>query len=115
MAQLIPYQGAYLLTEQLLEEKLQEISTLLHGRVKACYLFGSCATKKFRPDSDIDLILVAECQEPFVQRAFKFEDLLDVFPRMDFFVYTEEELSRLMNDSSNGFWLIVKATMRQIH
>jgi predicted nucleotidyltransferase len=102
------------LTDQRLAEVLEQIRKFLQGKVKACYLFGSCATKTFRPDSDIDLIIVAETSLPFVKRVFVFEFLLEIFPRVDFRVYTEEEFSRLINDQHHGFWTNIKATMVQI-
>ena len=114
MAQLISYPSQLALTDKKLAEVLDQVREYLRDRVKACYLFGSCAKGTFRVDSDIDLLIIAESSLPFIERLFTYEHLLDIFPRIDFFVYTEEEFSRHINNPTHGFWHIINAQKQQI-
>lgn len=68
-----------------------ELTQKLQGRVQMAFLFGSAAKGTATPSSDIDLILVTETKEEFSKRALMFQDLKEVFPRMDLFVYTPKE------------------------
>jgi predicted nucleotidyltransferase len=87
--------------------------TKLKGRVKAAYLFGSLATGRITPESDIDLLLVCETEERFVERPLRFGDLLDIFPEIDILVYTPHEFEKQMRLTA-GFWGEFKRTMRRI-
>lgn len=95
-------------------EFIQEIYSLLRGRVESAWIFGSLATGDFNRTSDIDLILVTETDVPFVLRPSLFEDLIDRFPALDLLVYTPREFIRLISDPSPGFWSSVTGTMEQI-
>lgn len=98
-----------------LEVALNEIKSKLTGRVAAAYVFGSAATGSVSPESDIDLILVVDKPKaPFVQRAFEFTDLFEIYPNLDILVYTQEELDHQLADSSIGFWKSLRLTMKQI-
>jgi predicted nucleotidyltransferase len=92
------------------EEKL---CALLRGRVERAYVFGSYGTQAFRPDSDIDLILVSDTGLPFVERPRLFRDLYNLYPRLDILVYTADELASQLNESA-GFWASVKETLREL-
>ena len=46
----------------------------LSGRVQAAYVFGSYATGRQRPGSDLDLVLVVDTNRPFLERAWDFFD-----------------------------------------
>jgi len=85
----------------------------LAGRVESAYIFGSYGTPEFRPDSDVDLILVKQSERPFVERPREFNDLYDLFPRMDILVYEPEELEDLLKESV-GFWASVRSTLRRL-
>ncbi len=53
--------------------------------LKAVYLFGSHARGEARPDSDVDLCIVADGAERQLQAAQKFSaSFADVLPRPDF-------------------------------
>ena len=79
------------------------------------YVFGSASTKEISSESDIDLILVKEnVTEKFVKRAFEFQDLFEIFPRMDILVYTPAELQSQLADSETGFWKSVRLSMQRI-
>jgi predicted nucleotidyltransferase len=82
--------------------------------VSQAWIFGSYIAGGFGPESDIDLMLVVETDEPFQIRAFAFEDLVDLGPRFDILVYTPDEFLRLTGDPSPGFWRSAAQTMRRI-
>lgn len=91
-----------------------ELARLLRGRVHACYVFGSYGRPEFSPDSDVDILLVADTQEPFVERPLAFSELLDLAPDMDLLVYTPAEFERLTKEPTIGFWQSVVASMRRL-
>ena len=48
-----------------LSQYINQISILCDSnRVKSLYVFGSVANEKFRPDSDIDLVVEIEDKDP---------------------------------------------------
>lgn len=96
------------------EEVVQYLRTALQGRVREGYLFGSFARREIHPDSDIDLILVAETTLPFPERGLPFSDLRDRLPSLEILVYTPEEFTRLTRDPSPGFWTSVVNEMVRI-
>lgn len=81
----------------------RELTQRLASRVAAAYLFGSAARGDYRADSDLDLALIVSTQETFVRRAFVFEDLFELYPRLDILVYTPEEFERL-RARETPFW-----------
>lgn len=91
----------------------KRLSNKLFGRVSDAYFFGSYGSADFGPESDVDLILVAETDLPFVERPRLFRDLYDLFPNMDLLVYRREELEELLRET-NGFWASVKSTLRKL-
>jgi predicted nucleotidyltransferase len=92
----------------------REVKGMLTGRVEAAYIFGSYGTKEFGRNSDVDMVLVARTDKPFVERALDFTDIIDVVPDMDLLVYTPEEFERLTTNPSPGFWTSVVASMRRV-
>lgn len=94
---------------------LTKIKKALSGRVQKAFVFGSCAKKSFKTNSDIDLIIVLETDLPFVSRPSLFDDLWDIYPDIDLLVYTPEELDKLLNDDNAvGFWKSVKCNIKQL-
>jgi predicted nucleotidyltransferase len=91
-------------------EFIDALRLRLRGRVDKAYVFGSFNTPRFRPESDIDLILVCDCAEPFYERAERFSDLYDLYTPMDILVYRPEELQALLEEKT-GFWKSVAETM----
>lgn len=85
----------------------------LRGRVSKAYLFGSFESDAFHSGSDIDLILVAETNAPFIERASQFNDLYNLYPQLDILVYTSTELESLLKENI-GFWASVKETLREL-
>ncbi|MBX7059400.1 MAG: nucleotidyltransferase domain-containing protein [Leptospirales bacterium] len=91
------------LTAQSLAAIKEELTERLKGRVQSAWLFGSAARGDFRPESDLDLALVTETDEAFVRRCFRFEDLFDLYPRLDILVYTPTEFEAL-HHCGRPFW-----------
>lgn len=62
--------------------------------VEAAYLFGSHARGDADAHSDVDLIVVARSDRPFVDRFKDYADLLDAPGGLDLLVYTPDEFAR---------------------
>lgn len=66
-------------------------------------VFGSVATGKADAWSDIDLIIVARSELPFVERFRDFREVLEAARRsIDLLVYTPEELAQMIGEE-RGF------------
>jgi len=74
-----------------------------HEDVREAFLFGSLSKKQEGYWSDIDIVIVAEVDAPFVERPRQFFDLLDLGVPVDILVYTPQEFETL-KDSQGGFW-----------
>jgi uncharacterized protein len=71
------------------------------------YLFGSRARGDAEAESDVDLVIVADTDRPFVERCRDFFGLFEACPAaLEMLVYTPEEFRR-MPDQDNPF--LVKA------
>jgi predicted nucleotidyltransferase len=71
------------------------------------YLFGSQARGTADPESDVDLVIVADTERPFVERCKDFIDLIGVSPvPVEMLVYTRNEF-QLMHEHANPFILHV--------
>jgi predicted nucleotidyltransferase len=93
---------------------LTKLKHQLKGRVLEAYIFGSMATNKFHEDSDLDLILIVNTKENFLQRNHHFFDLYDIYSPIDLLIYTPSEFQQQLNRTQSGFWSEVKANMKQI-
>jgi uncharacterized protein len=91
-----------------------ELRSLLAGRVEAAYVFGSYGTPDFGVDSDVDLLLVVQTDEPFLDRALNFPELFNLASDLDLLVYTPEEFASLTGDPSPGFWTSVVRSMHRL-
>ncbi len=96
------------------EEFKSALVRSLAGRVDQAWIFGSLGTPGFGPESDIDLILVAQTEKPFLERARDFFDVMDLALSMDLLVYTPEEFQKLIDEPSPGFWTSVVKSMRRV-
>jgi uncharacterized protein len=87
------------------EELIRMLQQKLTGNkdVLEAYVFGSLATGRPGLWSDIDIVVVAETNEPFVERPRQFFNLLDLGIPVDILVYTPGEFAANRNASS-GFW-----------
>ena len=86
------------------ETVVRQIAERLRGRVEAAYLFGSLAEGRATRDSDIDLLLVAETDKPFLERWRDFSNVLQGEYAIDLLVYTPAEFERLTTNPTVGFW-----------
>lgn len=115
MSCLVVERTEFRLTPERLATALEDIKTRLEGRVLEAYVFGSASTGTISGDSDIDLILVKESvDQPFVRRGFEFEDLLEIYPKIDVLVYSRAELDAQLADSETGFWKSVRGSLRRL-
>jgi predicted nucleotidyltransferase len=81
-----------------LQKRLSE-----HENVIEAYLFGSAAANKAGFWSDIDLVIVADTNLPFIERPRQFFDLLEFGIPVDILVYTPDEFV-VIKESPSGFW-----------
>lgn len=78
-------------TDDLLATVVRRI--LAVGAPLKIVLFGSRAEGTFRPDSDLDLLIVEESSLPRYKRAQRYlRALIGVFPEKDIVVWTPEEI-----------------------
>ena len=94
-------------TVSVLDYSIEELKTrlkgLLLGKVEQAWLFGSVPAGEAGPWSDLDLVLVAQSNRPFVERPLDFPELFEMGMPVDLLVYTAEEFAEL-EKSSGGFW-----------
>ena len=86
----------------------QEITSFLRSAlsaecVKEAYIFGSFVEGKLNPWSDIDLLIVADTELPFLERPRQFAELNELGVPVDILVYTKDEFNAL-KISNSGFW-----------
>jgi predicted nucleotidyltransferase len=80
-----------------LERELKRWLPLLiaHERPKQIILFGSYCAGQVHEWSDLDLVIVKETQDAFLDRTRQVLDLLEPRVGVDVLVYTPEEFERL--------------------
>jgi len=66
--------------------------------LKKIIIFGSFAREDYHKGSDLDLIIVGEFKERFVDRIGKIIELNDSDLEIDAMVYTEEEFQKMIQD-----------------
>ena len=66
--------------------------------LKKIIIFGSFAREDYHKGSDLDLIIVGEFKERFVDRISKIIELNDSDLEIDAMVYTEEEFQKMIQD-----------------
>ncbi|MDI7248349.1 MAG: nucleotidyltransferase domain-containing protein [Bacillota bacterium] len=83
-------------TPHLLSEATRRIRSVANARL--IVLFGSRARGDHRPDSDLDILVVAESDLPRWKRAAPIRRALaGLFPAKDIIVYTPEEVAEWQN------------------
>lgn len=102
----------------LLDFSVDEVCSFLRERLQAkgvseAYLFGSFACGSHGAWSDVDLIVVAESELPFVERPREYSDLLDLGVPVDILVYTSDEIRRLQEEPG-GFWAEVSQKCKRL-
>jgi len=84
------------ITPQLLSEAARRIRSVTDA--KLIVLFGSRARGDFRPDSDLDILVVAESELPRWKRPTPIRRALaGLFPAKDIVVYTPNEVEEWKN------------------
>ena len=79
-----------------LSAELERITRALPDlAVKRALLFGSLARGEVRGQSDLDLILIVDTGEPFVERCARFYASLEPRIGMDLLVYTPAEFKTM--------------------
>jgi len=73
-------------------KKMEEYYTL-----ECVILFGSQARGDFKPYSDIDLIIVGDFKEKFIERGKYFHEKHNYIIGLDAFCYTHEEFDNMFN------------------
>ena len=91
-----------------LDFSAMEIETFLKQKlrqhtIEAAYIFGSLASNTASDWSDIDLIIVMQTSESFLERGRQFEELYELGLPIDILVYTPGEFEKLKK-SNTGFW-----------
>lgn len=80
---------------------LHDLETLRHRlaphleRARKAIVFGSVARGEADDWSDLDLVIIADTTRPFLERYRDFEDLYDVWPRLDLLIYTPAEVAQM--------------------
>ena len=76
---------------KLMDEIVRRIVEVIHP--EKVILFGSRARREARPESDIDLLVIAESTEPRYRRSVPlYGALSDILAPMDILVYSPEEV-----------------------
>jgi predicted nucleotidyltransferase len=70
------------------------------GRARKVVAFGSVARGEADEWSDLDLLIVADTDRPFLKRFEDFAGIYDVWPRLDLMIYTPEELARMVAEDN---------------
>ena len=78
------------------------LPVLEKGGARRAILFGSYARGEANQYSDIDLIIIAESERPFIERFKDFPALRHVSPvkAMDIIVYTPSEFQRMQAEEN---------------
>ena len=64
-------------------------------RARTAIVFGSVARGAADAWSDLDLLIVADTERPFLERYRDFEGIYDVWPRLDLLIYTPAEFAQM--------------------
>ena len=67
-------------------------------KIRKIIIFGSFARGDYHKGSDLDLIIVGEFKERFIDRIGKILELNDSDLEIDVMVYTEEELQKMIQE-----------------
>jgi len=70
--------------------------------IKSCYLFWSLAFNDTTPWSDVDILIIAETEKPFIERPLDYQELFDLGVSLDIIVYTPDEFIKVKR-STSGF------------
>ena len=88
-------------------------SKLADQGVQAAFIFGSVAWERARYWSDIDVLIVKQTTQPFVERGREFMDLFDLGLAVDILVYTPAEFHAMKQEPS-FFWRQIEESLVRI-
>jgi predicted nucleotidyltransferase len=71
--------------------------------VREAYIFGSFAQGNCTAWSDLDIVIVKQTDQPFVERPREFPEVYELGIPVDLLVYTPEEMVSLKGSGST-FW-----------
>jgi len=90
--------------KKLYQQELKKIiSALKTYQPEKIILFGSAAKGKFRPESDVDLLVIKDSDEPFWERQIKATLMYQGWIPTDILVLTPQELEKAKKE--NRFFL----------
>jgi len=87
---------------------------LVAAGAKQIWLFGSHARGEADEDSDVDLVVIQETDQPFFERMRRMMACVDPDWRVDLLVYTPDELAR-MRQRGNAFAELVAEEGIRLH
>lgn len=61
-------------------------------------LFGSYGRHEYKPDSSIDILIIADTKEGFIERIKRAINVSSGFPPIEPLIYTKEELNELSEE-----------------
>jgi predicted nucleotidyltransferase len=100
-------------TDELLAEIVRRVRAV--GAPRAVVLFGSRARGDARPDSDLDLLIVEESDQPRFKRSGRYRRALrGLFPAKDIVVWTPGEIEE-WRDVPNAFVTSILAEGRVLY
>ncbi len=102
------------LTLHSFDEVVAFIIPLVKKKVLEAYVFGSFSQNQHHADSDLDLILIMETKEIFIERPLQFLELKNLPFEIDILVYTPAEFEKLKLENSAGFWSSAKKQLKKI-
>ncbi len=93
-------------------KKLDDFIRLLKGRfsIQAIYLFGSFAKREIHEGSDIDLVIVGDFKERFIDRIGRITALTDL--PIEPLVYTPQEIEKMINNGNSFIKTVVESGVK---
>lgn len=83
---------------------IKSLQSALAARVVSAYVFGSVARNTHNDQSDIDiLIVINKSDKKFFKRPIDFDDLLEIYPKMDILIYTKDEFENAILKEKSSF------------
>jgi uncharacterized protein len=79
----------------------------------SCFLFGSSASGDTNPWSDLDILIIAETEKPFIERPLKYQELFELGVSLDIVVYTPYEFEKVKK-SNSGFGRDIQKNMIKV-
>lgn len=112
MSVLVKLRRNHPLGERSYDAFIDSLREKLTGRAQTAYIFGSVARREETLGSDVDLLIVADTELPFVERWKEFSDIVDLAPEIDMLIYTQAEFDLVCDENEQSpFWRSVIADL----